>query len=117
MGKLLKQLEMLQLNGQLDGTSSSAACTPETATSNFSNGYLNQLMQVEIDDLDESPPLMPFDADQAMTDEGAVFGQGDQVGPSEVEKMQALLMRQFFESQLHRNDTLAKTVLRQQMAS
>ena len=83
MGKLLKQLEMLQLGGQLDGSSSSAACTPETATSNFSNGYLNQLMQVEIDDLDESPSIMPFDADQAMTDEYGQNNLGEQAGPSE----------------------------------
>eukprot|EP00354_Favella_ehrenbergii_P002098 CAMPEP_0170472066 /NCGR_PEP_ID=MMETSP0123-20130129/14166_1 /TAXON_ID=182087 /ORGANISM="Favella ehrenbergii, Strain Fehren 1" /LENGTH=68 /DNA_ID=CAMNT_0010740103 /DNA_START=149 /DNA_END=355 /DNA_ORIENTATION=- len=68
MDMLLRQLEMLQL-GQVDcsgNNSSSAAHTPSTATSAFSSGYQN-MMQVEIDDLDESPAL-PYDADEAMTE-------------------------------------------------
>ena len=73
MGRLLKQLEMLQLGGQFDGGSTGAA-SQTTATSNTTNGYQNQLMQIEIDDLDESPSV-PYDADEAMADDASMQDQ------------------------------------------
>ena len=62
---------------------------------------------MEIDDLDESP-AMAFDADEAMQDSDSQL----ETGPSDVERMQALLMKQFFEGKLHQNDQLAKAILR-----
>ena len=47
------------------------------------------MMQVEIDDLDQTPAMAPYDADEAMVDSDTLQANA----PSDIERMQALIMQ------------------------